>query len=55
MYSTTPIASDHEDIGILIFLFAIQSEKLQTLITAAKVPDVEPIWCTLFAKVHLTL
>ena len=27
-----------------------QSDKLQSLITAAKVPDVEPIWCTLFAK-----
>ncbi|KAJ9619645.1 hypothetical protein H2203_008426 [Taxawa tesnikishii (nom. ined.)] len=28
----------------------ITAEKLQTLIAAAKVPDVEPIWTTLFAK-----
>ncbi|KAK4986465.1 60S acidic ribosomal protein P1 [Elasticomyces elasticus] len=28
----------------------ITADKLQTLITAAKVPDVEPIWTTLFAK-----
>ena len=27
-----------------------QADKLQSLITAAKVPDVEPIWTTLFAK-----
>ena len=28
----------------------VQADKLQSLITAAKVPDVEPIWTTLFAK-----
>jgi len=28
----------------------ITADKLQTLINAAKVPDVEPIWTTLFAK-----
>ena len=28
----------------------LQADKLQTLITAAKVPDVEPIWTSLFAK-----
>ncbi|OBT73669.1 hypothetical protein VF21_06176 [Pseudogymnoascus sp. 05NY08] len=28
----------------------ITAEKLQTLITAAKVADVEPIWTSLFAK-----
>lgn len=27
-----------------------QADKLQSLISAAKVPDVEPIWCQLFAK-----
>lgn len=27
-----------------------QADKLQSLISAAKVPDVEPIWTTLFAK-----
>jgi large subunit ribosomal protein LP1 len=34
----------------LIQLLTVQADKLQTLITAAKVPEVEPIWCTLFAK-----
>ena len=29
-----------------------QSDKLQSLITAAKVEDVEPIWTSLFAKVR---
>ncbi|KAF2229986.1 ribosomal protein 60S [Viridothelium virens] len=28
----------------------ITSDKLQTLIKAAKIDDVEPIWCSLFAK-----
>ncbi|OBT86377.1 hypothetical protein VE02_03816 [Pseudogymnoascus sp. 03VT05] len=28
----------------------ITAEKLQTLITAAKVADIEPIWTSLFAK-----
>ncbi|KAF2142537.1 uncharacterized protein K452DRAFT_227078 [Aplosporella prunicola CBS 121167] len=28
----------------------ITADKLQTLITAAKVPEVEPIWTSLFAK-----
>ncbi|KAF2150613.1 hypothetical protein K461DRAFT_323020 [Myriangium duriaei CBS 260.36] len=28
----------------------ITSDKLQSLISAAKVPDVEPIWTSLFAK-----
>ena len=31
--------------------FHIQADKLQTIIKAAKVDDVEPIWTTLFAKV----
>lgn len=31
-----------------------KAEKLQTLITAAKVEGVEPIWTTLFAKVRFT-
>jgi len=30
----------------------LKAEKLQTLITAAKIVDVEPIWTTLFAKVR---
>lgn len=29
-----------------------QADKLTTLINAAKVPEVEPIWATLFAKVR---
>jgi hypothetical protein len=32
-----------------------QADKLQTLIKAAKIDDVEPIWCSLFAKVRGTL
>ena len=30
----------------------MQADKLNTLIKAAGVPDVEPIWATLFAKVQ---
>jgi hypothetical protein len=30
----------------------IQADKLQTLIKAANIEDVEPIWTTLFAKVR---
>lgn len=33
-------------------LIASQADKLQTLITAAKIADVEPIWTSLFAKVR---
>lgn len=28
----------------------IQADKLQSLISAAKIPDIEPIWTSLFAK-----
>jgi large subunit ribosomal protein LP1 len=30
--------------------YILQADKLNSLITAAKVPEVEPIWCSLFAK-----
>ena len=30
--------------------FRIQADKLQALIAAAKVPEIEPIWTSLFAK-----
>jgi large subunit ribosomal protein LP1 len=30
----------------------LQAEKLQSLIKAANIEDVEPIWTTLFAKVR---
>lgn len=30
----------------------LQADKLQTLISAAKVADVEPIWTSIFAKVR---
>lgn len=33
-------------------LQTMQADKLQTLIKAANVEDVEPIWATLFAKVR---
>lgn len=32
-------------------VLSLQSDKLQALIKAAKVEDVEPIWTTIFAKV----
>ena len=38
----------HLETNILI---DFQADKLNTLIKAAGVPDVEPIWATLFAKV----
>jgi large subunit ribosomal protein LP1 len=30
--------------------FRVQADKLQALISAAKVPEIEPIWTSLFAK-----
>ena len=33
---------------------SIQADKLQTLIKAANVADIEPIWTSLFAKVRAT-
>lgn len=36
----------------LLTLQTMQADKLQTLIKAANVEDVEPIWATLFAKVR---
>lgn len=35
-----------------LYLIVVQADKLQTLIKAANVQDVEPIWTTLFAKVR---
>ena len=35
-----------------IFTNHYQADKLQSLIKAAKIEDVEPIWTTLFAKVR---
>lgn len=32
--------------------FIFQSEKIQTLIGAAKIEEIEPIWATIFAKVN---
>ncbi len=37
------------------FADCTQADKLQTLIKAAKIDDVEPIWTSLFAKVRRTL
>jgi hypothetical protein len=34
--------------------FITQADKLNTLIKAAKIEDVEPIWSSLFAKVRIT-
>ena len=58
-YAALILADDGVEITVRLPQFTIpggwlteipQAEKLQTLITAAKVPDVEPIWTTLFAK-----
>lgn len=35
--------------------FSTQADKLNTLIKAAKIIDVEPIWTSLFAKVRILL
>lgn len=43
-------------IFLLIYRFyRVQSDKLQSLISAAKVEGVEPIWTQIFAKVHSIL
>jgi hypothetical protein len=39
----------HWDLGVADY---IQADKLNTLIKAAKIEDVEPIWSSLFAKVR---
>ena len=39
-----------DDTNNLPSLLFLQADKLQTLIKAAKVADVEPIWTSLFAK-----
>jgi ribosomal protein L12E/L44/L45/RPP1/RPP2 len=41
----TIVAAEH-----FAHTFRKQADKLQSLITAAKVPEIEPIWTTLFAK-----
>jgi hypothetical protein len=35
-----------------IVIATLQADKLQTLIKAAKVEEVEPIWTSIFAKVR---
>lgn len=32
--------------------FSLQADKIQTILGAAKVPEVEPIWSSIFAKVN---
>lgn len=34
-------------------VFIVQADKIQTLLTAAKVQEVEPIWASIFAKVNI--
>jgi len=48
--STAELATSYAALILADDGVEITAEKLQTLITAAKVPDVEPIWTTLFAK-----
>lgn len=48
-----PTVSDQDALHCtLLILQTMQADKLQTLIKAANVDDVEPIWATLFAKVR---
>ncbi|KXT04191.1 hypothetical protein AC578_99 [Pseudocercospora eumusae] len=48
--STAELASAYAALILADEGLEITADKLQTLITAAKVPDVEPIWTSLFAK-----
>ncbi|KAF2220076.1 60s acidic ribosomal protein-domain-containing protein [Elsinoe ampelina] len=48
--STSELAASYAALILADDGVEITAEKLQTLISAAKVPDVEPIWTSLFAK-----
>ncbi|EME44714.1 hypothetical protein DOTSEDRAFT_24703 [Dothistroma septosporum NZE10] len=48
--STAELASSYAALILADDGVDITADKLQSLITAAKVPDIEPIWTTLFAK-----
>ncbi|EME83952.1 uncharacterized protein MYCFIDRAFT_134222 [Pseudocercospora fijiensis CIRAD86] len=48
--STAELASSYAALILADEGLEITADKLQTLISAAKVPDVEPIWTSLFAK-----
>merc|ERR1712113_386457 len=48
--STAELASSYAALILADDGVEITSDKLQSLITAAKVEEVEPIWTTLFAK-----
>lgn len=47
-----PTVSNQDAYSALLTVQTMQADKLQTLIKAANVEDVEPIWATLFAKVR---
>lgn len=48
-----PTVSNHHALqSAPLTVQTMQADKLQTLIKAANVDDVEPIWATLFAKVR---
>jgi hypothetical protein len=42
----------HRPQQLLTSNFIFQADKIQTLIGAAKVEEIEPIWATIFAKVN---
>ncbi|KAK5127643.1 60S acidic ribosomal protein P1 [Meristemomyces frigidus] len=48
--STAELATSYAALILADDGVEITADKLQSIITAAKVPDVEPIWTTLFAK-----
>ncbi|KAF2085902.1 hypothetical protein K490DRAFT_45489 [Saccharata proteae CBS 121410] len=50
MSNTAELAASYAALILADDNVEITAEKLQTIITAAKVPEVEPIWTQLFAK-----
>ncbi|KKK25417.1 hypothetical protein AOCH_002394 [Aspergillus ochraceoroseus] len=50
--STAELACSYASLILADEGIEITADKLQTLLTAAKVQDVEPIWTSIFAKVN---
>jgi ribosomal protein L12E/L44/L45/RPP1/RPP2 len=48
--STAELATSYAALILADDVVDITAEKLQSLIKAAKIPDVEPIWSTMFAN-----
>ncbi|KAM0715281.1 hypothetical protein Q7P37_008779 [Cladosporium fusiforme] len=50
MSNTAELASSYAALILADDGIEITADKLQSLITAAKVPEIEPIWTSIFAK-----